>query len=126
MFVGSLVSRLHAVLVAADATITEYPVRLVGGSNRNEGRVEIQFAGVWGTVCDDAWGISDGNVRFENFQENTNLSHDVCHTGCVSSAWLCPSHSCRCEGGVWTRDGADMDGQRAMHWTRECTRPVQL
>ena len=58
-------------LPPTDATINEYPVRLVGGSNRNEGRVEIQFAGVWGTVCDDAWGINDGNVRFEkmsNFQ----------------------------------------------------------
>ena len=45
-----------------DATITEYPVRLVGGTNRNEGRVEIQFGGQWGTVCDDAWGLNDGNV----------------------------------------------------------------
>ena len=46
-----------------DATITEYPIRLVGGSSRNEGRVEIEFAGQWGTVCDDAWGRNDGNVR---------------------------------------------------------------
>ena len=52
-----------------DATVSEYPVRLVGGSTRNEGRVEIEFSGVWGTVCDDAWGINDGNVRLTNIHE---------------------------------------------------------
>ena len=25
--------------------------------------MEIEFAGQWGTVCDDAWGVNDGNVR---------------------------------------------------------------
>ena len=48
----------------ADAIITEYPVRLVGGTTRNEGRVEIQFDGQWGTVCDDSWGLNDGDVRY--------------------------------------------------------------
>ena len=34
-------------------------VRLVGGSNQYEGRVEICINGVWGTVCDDAFSGVD-------------------------------------------------------------------
>ena len=37
-------------------------MRLRGGSSPSEGRVEIQYNGVWGTVCDDAWGMNDARV----------------------------------------------------------------
>ena len=37
-------------------------IRLVGGTDRSEGRLEIFAKGVWGTVCDDSWDIADGSV----------------------------------------------------------------
>ena len=37
-------------------------VRLRGGFDENQGRVEICFSGVWGTVCDNGWDEIDANV----------------------------------------------------------------
>lgn len=37
-------------------------IRLVGGKDSSEGRLEILHDGVWGTVCDDEWEIKDAEV----------------------------------------------------------------
>lgn len=41
-------------------------VRLVGGSTKYEGRLEVNYNGTWGTVCDD--------------EINENVSAVVCRT----------------------------------------------
>lgn len=42
--------------------LSHLTVRLIGGSNPFEGRVEVFYRGSWGTVCDDQWTIENANV----------------------------------------------------------------
>ena len=37
-------------------------IRLSGGRNAAEGRVEVCSRGVWGTVCDDYWDNTNAQV----------------------------------------------------------------
>ena len=37
-------------------------IRLLGGRNKLEGRVEIMYQGIWGTICDDGWDDTDATV----------------------------------------------------------------
>ena len=52
---------------------------MTNGVNALEGRVEVCVDGVWGTVCDDLWGVEEASVacRQLGFSPNGICLHMV-------------------------------------------------
>jgi len=42
--------------------LNDSTIRLVGGSSYSEGRVEVLYNGVWGTICNNGWNNDNANV----------------------------------------------------------------
>ena len=57
-FSVAILCALHVQLFA----LNNGDVRLSGGTQQNEGRVEVYYSGQWGTICDDNWSMADGAV----------------------------------------------------------------
>ena len=56
----------------ADEAYKEGDIRLVEGSYNWEGRVEIYWSGIWGTISDSSWTTADANVVCRQLQHSGN------------------------------------------------------
>ena len=84
-------------------------IRLVGGPTEYEGRVEIFYNGVWGTVCDDGWDIYDAQVvcRRLGFGLATAAQQSAFYGQGSGQIWL---DDLDCAGTEWTLENCSHRG----------------
>ena len=120
-------------------TEEHWPIRLVNGSSSMEGRVEIQYNGTWGTICDDLWNLNAARVvcrmlGFTDASHAWNESHfgkghgriwldEVFCTGNEGSIYECSHsgwsvHNCRHteDVGVTCTNGEQVANDITMCW----------
>ena len=65
-------------------------LRLVGGASSTEGRVEVFWAGEWGSICDDGWDSNDAAVvcRQLGFSGSESSCTEACFGSGSGRIWL--------------------------------------
>lgn len=72
-------------------------LRLAGGIQTTEGRVEVYYNGQWGTVCDDNWSIQSGNVVCKQlgYERAEKVSYSAAYGPGSGQIWI---DEINCEG----------------------------
>ncbi|XP_047463187.1 scavenger receptor cysteine-rich domain-containing group B protein [Mugil cephalus] len=61
-FLGIRAFEEHTTAPHSNSDLRDGTIRLAGGQNACQGRVEIYYQGNWGTVCDDDWSLNNAWV----------------------------------------------------------------
>ncbi|KAA0720726.1 Deleted in malignant brain tumors 1 protein [Triplophysa tibetana] len=127
----------------ADAGVICRDVRLADGPNLCAGRVEIMHDGQWGTVCDDAWDVSDATVVCKEMGCGTPAAvrtgayygegeefvwmEDVSCAGNESTVKLCPSQEFGTANCSHTQDaGVSCRSVKLVNGTNQCSGRVEV
>lgn len=62
MYFNHLVYSIRVMITNVAICETLGDLRLVGGENFTEGRLEICYNSTWGTICDNGFGVEDATV----------------------------------------------------------------
>ena len=62
MYVHQSIIYVRMCMCSTDNDTTPLQLRLVGGTNEQQGRLEILYYGIWGYVCEWYFTISSANV----------------------------------------------------------------
>ncbi len=81
-------------------------LRLVGGTERYEGRVEVCINETWGTVCDDAFqnmdaGVVCAQLGYSRFSKQILIKEKGANFTIMLIINRC---NCRPDGNIWTRN----------------------
>ncbi|XP_072039363.1 scavenger receptor cysteine-rich domain-containing protein DMBT1-like [Amphiura filiformis] len=93
-----------------DAGVICNTVRLVGGSNSSEGRVEVFYNNTWGTVCDDSWDNDDAMVVCRQLGFPSGVAQAVSDAGFGEGSghiWL---DDVSCSGSEYSLDNCSHNG----------------
>ena len=77
MHENSIVINVFTVRLKLD-DLTDVLVRLVGSNSSHEGRLEVYYNSIWGTVCDDYFADAAATVVCRSLGFGY-----VCHSDCV-------------------------------------------
>jgi deleted-in-malignant-brain-tumors protein 1 len=77
---------------------SEKKVRLVGGPDSHEGRVEVFYEGEWGSICDDKWNLRDGHVICRMLGFGLAVSVSCCSQYGISDSQKIWMDDVRCKG----------------------------